>query len=150
VAPPGFPRSIYLIDLLLCTYATGGVRLLARVVRELAMRSRPGRSRRRIEIYGAGTAGVMLLGELRNNPRLAYDVRGFVDDNELKIGMRVQLVPVLGAGTDLPEIATMHGIEEVLIRRALEKTKGNRTRAAEILEISHRALLYKIKEYGIS
>jgi hypothetical protein len=32
----------------------------------------------------------------------------------------------------------------------LQKTQGNRTRAAELLEISHRALLYKIKEYGIS
>ncbi|HQB46113.1 MAG TPA: helix-turn-helix domain-containing protein, partial [Polyangiaceae bacterium] len=41
-------------------------------------------------------------------------------------------------------------IEEVLIRRALQKTKGNRTRAASILEISHRALLYKIKEYGLT
>ena len=39
--------------------------------------------------------------------------------------------------------------EEELIRRALAKTAGNRTRAAELLEISHRALLYKIKEYGI-
>ncbi len=39
--------------------------------------------------------------------------------------------------------------EEELIRRALAKTGGNRTRAAELLEISHRALLYKIKEYGI-
>jgi two-component system response regulator AtoC len=41
-------------------------------------------------------------------------------------------------------------IEEVLIRRALQKTKGNRTRAAQVLEISHRALLYKIKEYGVT
>ncbi|MBN2575939.1 MAG: sigma-54-dependent Fis family transcriptional regulator, partial [Deltaproteobacteria bacterium] len=40
--------------------------------------------------------------------------------------------------------------EEALIRRALGKTRGNRTRAAELLEISHRALLYKIKEYGIT
>ena len=40
-------------------------------------------------------------------------------------------------------------IEEELIRRALAKTKGNRTNAAKILEISHRALLYKIKEFGI-
>ena len=40
-------------------------------------------------------------------------------------------------------------IEEILIRRALQKTKGNRTRAAEVLEISHRALLYKIKDYHI-
>jgi len=41
-------------------------------------------------------------------------------------------------------------IEEVLIRRALQKTRGNRTRAAQVLEISHRALLYKIKEFGLT
>ena len=40
-------------------------------------------------------------------------------------------------------------IEEELIRRALLKTGGNRTKASEILEISHRALLYKIKEFAI-
>jgi len=38
----------------------------------------------------------------------------------------------------------------VLIRRALQKTRGNRTRAAQVLEISHRALLYKIKEFGLT
>ena len=41
-------------------------------------------------------------------------------------------------------------IEQILIRRALQKTKGNRTRAADLLEISHRALLYKIKDYKIT
>jgi two-component system, NtrC family, response regulator AtoC len=45
---------------------------------------------------------------------------------------------------------TVATVEQVLIRRALQKTKGNRTRAAEVLEISHRALLYKIKEYEIT
>ena len=40
-------------------------------------------------------------------------------------------------------------MEETLIRRALEKTGGNRTAASKLLEISHRALLYKIKDYGI-
>ncbi len=38
-------------------------------------------------------------------------------------------------------------LEREYIRRALEKTGGNRTQASRILEISHRALLYKIKEY---
>ena len=42
------------------------------------------------------------------------------------------------------------GIEELLIRRALEKTKGSPLHAAQLLEISQRALLYKIKEYGIT
>ena len=30
-----------------------------------------------------------------------------------------------------------------------EMTGGNKTKAAELLEISHRALLYKIKGYGL-
>jgi len=41
-------------------------------------------------------------------------------------------------------------LEINLIKKALRKTKGNHTHAARLLEISHRALLYKIKEYGIA
>jgi two-component system, NtrC family, response regulator AtoC len=41
-------------------------------------------------------------------------------------------------------------LEADLIKRALGVTHGNRTNAAKLLEISHRALLYKMKEYGIS
>ena len=40
-------------------------------------------------------------------------------------------------------------LERILIRRALEQTRGNRTSASKLLEISHRALLYKIKDYGL-
>jgi two-component system response regulator AtoC len=40
-------------------------------------------------------------------------------------------------------------LEKELIRKALERTGGNRTHAAKLLEISHRALLYKLKEYGL-
>lgn len=40
-------------------------------------------------------------------------------------------------------------LEETLIRKALERTKGNRTHAARLLEISHRTLLYKLKEYSL-
>ena len=40
-------------------------------------------------------------------------------------------------------------MEGELIRRALKKTKGNRSQAAKLLEISHPALLSKIKEYSI-
>jgi len=40
-------------------------------------------------------------------------------------------------------------IERDLIRKALARTGGNRTQAAKILEISHRSLLYKLKEFGI-
>jgi two-component system response regulator AtoC len=36
-----------------------------------------------------------------------------------------------------------------LIKEALKQTRGNRLRAARILEISHKALLYKLKDYGL-
>jgi len=40
-------------------------------------------------------------------------------------------------------------MEEQLIRKALGKTRGNRTHAARLLEISHPALLSKMKGFGI-
>ena len=40
-------------------------------------------------------------------------------------------------------------LEKDLISRALQTTGNNRTKAAQLLEISHRALLYKIKNYGL-
>ena len=40
-------------------------------------------------------------------------------------------------------------LEAELIARALEETDGNRTQACKLLGISHRALLYKMKDYSI-
>ncbi|MFP2932656.1 sigma-54-dependent transcriptional regulator [Pyxidicoccus sp. 3LG] len=55
----------------------------------------------------------------------------------------------LQEGGDLSLKRAIRELEESYIRAALRRTKGNRTRAAELLDISHRALLYKIKEYGV-
>ena len=52
--------------------------------------------------------------------------------------------------SDLSLKRAIRALEESYIRAALKRTRGHRTRAAELLEISHRALLYKIKEYGIN
>ncbi len=41
-------------------------------------------------------------------------------------------------------------LEKQLIRRALEITGGNRTKASDLLDLSYRALLYKIRDYGLS
>lgn len=65
------------------------------------------------------------------------------------------MVPIRRAppsGTESSDLSikkATRNLEEDLIRRALGATHGNRTTASRLLEISHRALLYKIKEYGI-
>ncbi|MEK7385028.1 MAG: sigma-54 dependent transcriptional regulator, partial [candidate division NC10 bacterium] len=40
-------------------------------------------------------------------------------------------------------------VERELIRRALARTANNRTEAAKLLGLSRRALVYKLKEYGL-
>ena len=50
---------------------------------------------------------------------------------------------------DLSVKRRTESLERRLIAQALERTAGNRTRAAQLLDLSHRALLYKIREYGL-
>jgi two-component system NtrC family response regulator len=55
------------------------------------------------------------------------------------------------AGVKLPaEGVEMEKVERELITQALERTGGNRTRAAELLGISRHTLLYRIDKYEIS
>jgi len=51
--------------------------------------------------------------------------------------------------TDLSIKRQVRRLEEHLIRKALAETGGNRTQASRLLELSSRALQYKLKEYGI-
>ncbi|HEY8156878.1 MAG TPA: sigma-54 dependent transcriptional regulator [Myxococcota bacterium] len=57
--------------------------------------------------------------------------------------------PAAGRAGDLSLRRARRVVEIEVIQRALRATGGNRTHAARLLEISHRALLYKIKEHGI-
>ncbi|MFC1829738.1 sigma-54 interaction domain-containing protein, partial [Thermodesulfobacteriota bacterium] len=69
------------------------------------------------------------------------------------------LPPDMGAGSHKGKMnsvfegyslkAAQRLMEEELITRALKATEGNRTKAAQILEISHPSLLSKIKTYDI-
>ena len=57
-----------------------------------------------------------------------------------------------GLGVDGDDLSVKrHGarLERHLIQLALDRTGGNKTQAADLLELSPRALRYKIQEYGI-
>ena len=62
---------------------------------------------------------------------------------------KVERSPVEFSDDDLS--VKRHGaeLEKVLISRAMERTGGNKTQAAELLELSPRALRYKIRDYGL-
>ncbi|HYW12295.1 MAG TPA: sigma-54 dependent transcriptional regulator [Longimicrobium sp.] len=50
---------------------------------------------------------------------------------------------------DLSVKRRLPALEKSLIVRALERSRGNRTKAAELLDLSVRALSYKIHDYGV-
>jgi DNA-binding NtrC family response regulator len=90
--------------------------------------------------------------ELKNAmERAAVLVRGAVID-AADLGFLEETLPVHGGGVDWPDEdlpSASARLEEMLIRRALQRSAGNRAEAARLLNI-HRQLLYtKMKRYGL-
>lgn len=63
--------------------------------------------------------------------------------------MEASLQAAAFSADDLSVKRNMRRVEEQLIREALRQTGGNKSKAAQLLDLSLRALLYKIKDYEI-
>jgi len=112
----GFPRSVFVLDLILCTGAMMGLRVALRLVRE-----RQGRPAvvRRIEtlavIAGAGAAGIRLLEDIESRSGASVGIVGFLDDDPGKQNVRIAGCPVLGRLDDLADVVRRYDVNEVLI-----------------------------------
>ena len=90
----GFPRSVFIVDFVMCTSLTSGVRFFTRLFRE---RYRPADllKKKKVIIVGAGEAGILVLKEYRNHPD-AGEVIGFIDDDPVKHNATIRGVKILG------------------------------------------------------
>jgi FlaA1/EpsC-like NDP-sugar epimerase len=135
IAPRGFPRSIYILDLMICFLAMSGLRLMLRMMFEITSSPRSsGGVEKSTLIYGAGDAGMILLREIRNNPRLSYRVLGFIDDRPDKKGLRLAGAPVLGGGDEVESLVRRHNVETILI--AIPSASG--VEMTRLLELCHK------------
>ena len=66
-------------------------------------------------IYGAGRGGEILLREILYNRKLKIKPVGFVDDDTLKTGKKLQGYPVLGTCNDLETLVQNHQVTSLLI-----------------------------------
>jgi len=108
-----FPRSIFVIDALICTVLIGASRFWERAAMRVLGSLFSRADRRRTVIVGAGRAGRSLLRELRETP--GEVVVGFVDDDPRLRGRRLQGVPVLGGIDDMGRILGSTHPETVLV-----------------------------------
>ncbi|WP_321475651.1 nucleoside-diphosphate sugar epimerase/dehydratase [uncultured Paludibaculum sp.] len=115
IGPAGFPRSIFVLDFLICFGLTAAIRVTARLFFEARRRKASRPATNRAIIYGAGDAGIMLAREIRQNLAMPYELCGFVDDDQKKRGSWIQGLRVLGDGTDLQRVSQSLQIQTVLI-----------------------------------
>lgn len=108
-----FSKGIFIIDWLLTNAfllgTRGSFRFFLDTVKRKAMAGD------KTLIYGAGRGGELLLREILNNEKLKIKPVGFIDDDVLKIGKRLQGLPILGAFNDLDTLVKKYDIGSLLI-----------------------------------
>ncbi|HJS42791.1 MAG TPA: nucleoside-diphosphate sugar epimerase/dehydratase [Gemmatimonadales bacterium] len=148
----GVPIVVPMLDWLVTLMLTGGMRFVARWIREEPFR-KPSRGRRTllrwikeeplrrrprrgrpVLIVGAGQAGERLLRQLQHDPRHPLHVVGLVDDNPAKHGRTLHGVPVLGGSDELRRFVIVHHAQQIVIAipsAAPEEIRRLVARAAE-------------------
>ncbi len=117
------PISVIALEFLMSLTGTLGARILRRVLYErgqpVALTSDNGP--KRILLYGAGRAGLILLKEFKTQGNA--DVVGFVDDDPKKIGTIISGTRVLAGSESLEKIVHQHRVDEVVISIATASRK---------------------------
>ncbi|MCD4691442.1 MAG: polysaccharide biosynthesis protein [Calditrichales bacterium] len=106
-------RSILAMYWMLSLLFLGAARMLPRIV--LKSRSRFIVNKRRVVVIGAGSAGEMIIRQMKNDPKLAYYPVALVDDSPKKLNSKIHGVKVLGGVDRLNEIIQKNRVEEIII-----------------------------------
>lgn len=107
------PLGIIVPEFLLSLGGLITIRSLCRLAQERSDRLASKERRRRVLLYGAGRAGVMLAHELASHGDL--DVVGFIDDDPGKCRSIIAGKRVLGVGAALSNLVRRGQIDEVMI-----------------------------------
>ena len=117
-----FPRSIFVIVVMLDITFIGGLRFSYRATRSLwdrvgprGMENRGKKNLKRVLIIGAGEAGAQVIKELRNHKELHSIPVAVVDDNDEKLGARINGIPVIGDRYHIKKAVDKYRIDEIII-----------------------------------
>lgn len=115
-----FPKSVLLIDYVLCTILLSASRASVRIYFSNFNRNRNNLSgnpftkgRKKLLMIGGGGSSEKIIREIRDNRGLNYLVVGILDDDGGKVGATIHGVPILGPIEELSEIKIL--FDEIII-----------------------------------
>lgn len=106
------PLSVYFLEALLAICILVGIRVVSRRVLRNPQGSVDRERKRTVAVIRAGSAGAMLLRELRCS---GYVPVALLDDDRSKAGVRLHGVPVAGTLDDLPSVVLQYRPDELMI-----------------------------------
>ena len=116
----GYDYSIlfYLVYTIFIAAITTGVRLCYRTARRLTKNDYIKSEKSRVLLVGAGTAGHIVIDEIKRNPQMNKKIIGLIDDDINKVGRRIHNIKILGTTDDLSKIVKEKHIDEIIITMA--------------------------------
>lgn len=121
----------YVVSTILIIGYTGGLRLVYRTGRRFKTRMVVSQDSQRVLVVGAGSAGQMIINELKENPQLKKVPVGIIDDDINKIGRVIHNVKILGDTSQVKEIVEKENVDEIILAMA----NVDKARKSEIINI---------------
>ena len=110
------PKSVYIMGYLINFCLTAGSRFSFRILKYLSgnMSRYMAKQTDRIMVIGAGSAGQILIRELRNSANTQMKVCCVIDDNPVKLGKQIEGVEIVGNRHDIVNMAKKHDITRIV------------------------------------
>jgi len=130
------PRSILLVDFNLSVLLFVGLRVIIRTAREKlkAPVLKNNATQKKIAIYGAGKVGEQLITDLLSRRGHGLKPVCILDDAEIKHGLEVHGLTIIGGEKLIPKLARQYGVTEIILAlpsQAVRRVKEISTIAIE-------------------
>jgi FlaA1/EpsC-like NDP-sugar epimerase len=127
------PTSVHIMATVLSTMFVCGFRITFRIYRRvLIMVGRAEKKQStRVMIIGAGSAGALILKEMKMHKEINYKPVAVIDDNPLKAGTTISGVKIWGDRYEIPQVAKNEKVDTIIIAIATLEEEDRK----EIIEI---------------
>ena len=113
-----YTSLFYIVNTIFIIASTGGIRLAYRTGRRFVTLNCVKGNASKVLLVGAGTAGHLVINEIKENPQMKKRVIGILDDDKNKVGRKIHNIKILGTTDDVEKTVEKYNVDEIIIAMA--------------------------------